>query len=204
MPYTNITNKIAIPASEYVFKNWEYSNQANFIQKEILARGAHLALVPTFFITSALDIIVGVGTGIGAICTLGKDKPILQVSINHLRGGYALVSGPYIHFLLTINPHAKVAGWKTGLLSYEVGEALDNFSWRVSPRLNYALQMISLLVTRVVDGIIGLPLAATSILTGGTFTELNSLADSALRAPGLIIKGLFVCTIGIINPEALQ
>lgn len=76
----------------------------------------------------------------------------------------------------------------------------DNFLKRhVASRLTYALLAVSCLVTRAVDGIIGIPAAGLSILTGGKFESLNNLAYRTLQAPG-IINDLFYCTIKFINP----
>ena len=76
----------------------------------------------------------------------------------------------------------------------------DNFLKRhISSRLTYALLAVSCIVTRAVDGIIGIPAAALSILTGGKFKTLNNLTFRALQAPA-IIDDLFYCTIKFINP----
>ncbi len=76
----------------------------------------------------------------------------------------------------------------------------DNFLKRhVASRLTYALLAISCIVTRVVDGIIGVPAGLLSLITGGSFESLNNLAFRALQAPA-IIEDLTYCSIKILNP----
>lgn len=78
----------------------------------------------------------------------------------------------------------------------------DNFVKRhVISRLTYALLAMASLVTRTVDGIICMPIAAASILTCGTFPTLNNIAYRSLQAPN-IINDLFYCIVKFINPWA--
>lgn len=76
----------------------------------------------------------------------------------------------------------------------------ENFLKRhVSSRLTYVLLAISCVVTRAVDGIIGVAAAALSILSMGQFISLNNLAYRSLQTTG-IISDLFYCTIKFVNP----
>lgn len=237
MSYTNITNASTVAAAYYVKKNWVYSDETTFLKKHVLGRGAHFMLAPTSFITNALDTIVGLGAGIGAICTLGKHQPTLTAAFNHLSRSNKLAVHPYVHFLKTINPEAKFSGDLENLppteriIAMTIGSSYrparisgdgdgfisdtaitslkniargcynsDNFLKRhVASRLTYVLLAISCLVTRVVDGVIGVLTGAFSILTVGKFESLNNVAYRALQAPG-IINDLFYCTIKFINP----
>lgn len=70
MSYSNVTYATTKPAEHYVDRNWVQSDETTFLKKHFLARGAHLLLTPASFITSAVDTIIGLGTGIGAICTV--------------------------------------------------------------------------------------------------------------------------------------
>jgi hypothetical protein len=219
MSYTNITHA-SIGAIEDCARNWAISDQTNFLQRHILARGTHFILSPASFITSSLDTIIGLVAGIGAICTLGKHRPTLNVTMDHLSGSTMLLARPYVHILLAINPQAKfpgnrdiaISGDGDGFISDLVINFLssvaimcyesDSFLKRhVASRLTFALLAISCLVTRAVDGIIGIPAAGLSILTGGKFESLNNLAYRALQAPS-IINDLFCWTIKFINPWA--
>lgn len=227
MSYTNVTYASTKPAEHYVASSWVQSDETTFLKKHVLARGAHLLLTPASFITSAVDTIIGLGAGIGAICTLGKHQSTVKVAFNHLSGSNKLFVRPYVNFLQTINPEAKfsgdaanqpfglakqamISGDGDGFLSDLVINPLkniarscynsDNFLKRhVASRLTYALLAVACLVTRAVDGIIGIPAAGLSILTGGKFESLNNLAYRTLQAPG-IINDLFYCTIKFINP----
>jgi hypothetical protein len=78
----------------------------------------------------------------------------------------------------------------------------DNFFKRhIVSRLTYLLLAISSLITRVVDGIIGVIAAILSFLTLGKVGSINNVAFRALQAPG-IVKDLFYCAIKCINPWA--
>lgn len=220
MSYTNVTYASTKPAEHYVDSNWVQSDETTFLKKHVLARGAHILLTPSSFITCAVDTIIGLGAGLGAICTLGKNKQTFKVACSHLSSSNKLFVRPYVNFLKTINPEAKfsgdaakqamISGNGDGFLSDLVIDPLkniarncynsDNFLKRhIASRLTYALLAVSCLVTRAVDGIIGIPAAGLSILTGGKFESLNNLAYRTLQAPG-IINDLFYCTIKFINP----
>jgi len=242
MSYTNITYASTTPLENYVNNNWVYSPGTTFIKKDVLARGAHFVLAPSFFITCAVDTIIGLGVGIGAFCTLGKHKPICEIAYAHLYSSNMLFVRPYVNLLQTINPEAKLADRSnfkgnipffinyhgetklcitnnkppmitadgTGYLSdliinplKDIGRSCynsNNFLKRhVASRLTYALLAVSCLITRAVDGVIGVVAASLSILTGGKFESLNNLAYRTLQAPG-IINDLFYCTIKFINP----
>ncbi|MGE4574305.1 MULTISPECIES: hypothetical protein [Parachlamydia] len=81
----------------------------------------------------------------------------------------------------------------------EYCDANSFFKRHVASRLTYALLALSCVVTRIADGIIGVPIAALSILTAGKFVFLNNLAYRTLQAPS-IVGDLFYCTINCINP----
>lgn len=68
-------------------------------------------------------------------------------------------------------------------------------------RLTYVLLAITSVITRIVDGIIGVIAALASFLTVGKFESINNLAYRGLQTPG-IINDLFYCTIKFMNPWA--
>lgn len=227
MSYISLNYTFTTPAEDYIDINLVHDDDTTFVKKHILARGAHILLTPVSFITSAVDTIIGLGAGIGAICTLGTHKQTFNVACYHLSSSKELFVLPYVNFVQTINPEARfseayivrylglakkamISGDGVGFLSDFVINPLkniarscynsDNFLTRhVASRLTYALLAVSCLVTRAVDGIIGIPAAALSILTVGKFESLNNLAYRTLQAPG-IIGDLFYCTIKFINP----
>lgn len=99
-----------------------------------------------------------------------------------------------------------------GFVTHYVTEALKNvarscyksdnfFKRHIASRLTYLLLAISSVITRVVDGIIGVIAAVLSFLTLGKVESINNLAYRALQAPG-IVNDLFYCTIKFINPWA--
>ncbi len=99
-----------------------------------------------------------------------------------------------------------------GFITHYVSEALkdvarncynsDNFLKRhVASRLTYLLLVISSVITRLMDGIIGVMAAILSFATFGKVESINNLAYRGLQATG-IVQDVFYCTTKIINPWA--
>lgn len=227
MFYINITHTAIRPTERYIHNNWVNSKKTNFFKKHVLARVTHFTLVPASLIISALDAIIGLGAGMAAICTLGKHEKIFHFASSHLRSSSEIIARPYINLLQTLNPKVDlssnisvfenpkypiIGAGDNGFITHFISKFLENIASRcynsenfvirhVVSRLTYPLLAISCLVTRVVDGIIGIGVAPLSLLTGGKFESLNNLAYRALQVPG-IIDDLFYCTIMCINPWA--
>jgi len=220
MAYLNTSYAYLKSAEEYVEDNWVYSDSPSFSKKHLLARGAYFFLAPASLITSAIDTIVGLGAGIGTICTAGRYPQPYKFAMNHLSSSNKLFSHLYLNFLRAINPEApfmedgdnppRISINGDGFLSDLVISPLrktarscynsNNFLKRhVASRLTYAVLALSCLVTRAVDGVIGIVAASLSILRCGKIESLNHLAYRALQAPG-IINDLFYCIIKCINP----
>jgi hypothetical protein len=83
-------------------------------------------------------------------------------------------------------------------LSRENGPALVR---HVLARSVYLLMILCYVVTRVADGIIGVPAGIVALATMGKVPRLNSLAYMALQAPALV-DDLFFCCVKVMNPSA--
>jgi hypothetical protein len=235
MSYINLTFFSVVPIEHSVIDNLVNTENLNCAKRHLLARGAYLALTPLSFVTNAIDAVVGIGAGVGAILTVGKSDKIYRVALEHLQGAQQILALSFTNLLHTINPQARFSRpendpgqWvhgvcirrpratigvegngfisnffisrlrKTGSSCYRY----DGFLMRhIASRLTYALLAIACLITRTVDGIIGVLAAVLSLVTVGKFESLNNLAYRALQAPG-IIHDLFYCTIKFINPWA--
>ena len=186
-----------------------------FLKKHVLARIAHCVLTPFSLLTNLADTTIGIGSGIVSVFTAPLQNKISIFAMNHLDGSRKLMAQPYVNLLNAINPYAKFSKNlenKNVLTSDSVNNFLkkiandcynsNNFLKRhIASRLTYALHAISSLVTRSVDGIIGLLAATFSILSLGKFKLLNNLAYKGLQAPA-VIKDFLYCAIKIINPGA--
>lgn len=191
----------------------------NPLAAEVLARGVNLVLAPASFLAAGGDTAVGLGAGIGALCTLGTQHSIVAVAERYLPWSRELVAAPYKHLLSTINPRAReysgyawISADGNGFITHYVFAYLsdkgreyrhsdDLLVKHVASRLTYALAAVACLVARVADGAIGLVAGLFSFFSVGKWESLNNLAGKALQAPGIICD-LFYCTIRFINPWA--
>jgi hypothetical protein len=213
MAYNTIAYATTREAYQYVTNNWVNSTETTFLKKQVLARGAFLALAPASLITIGVDTILGIGSGIAAICTLGKHKPIRKFASRHIVEANELFAVPYRSFLKAINPIAKLdftSGYMVTSLTQplfdmaDICKKSDNYlKKQVASRLTYALTAIACLVTSVVDGIFSLSFVALSILTAGKLKDVNNLAYKSLKAPG-VIDDLYYLTLVTINPWVFE
>lgn len=223
MTYKNISEATIVPFENYVHKNWVDHNNANFFHKEILARGAHLVLIPASFFANALDSVIGVVLGVDACLHGGILSDLNCYSLNHARKSFTLLAGPYKHLALAVNPDLDLYSFNDHSIRQVTGLSLTNFVFNIiNPKYNNFLKEcsnsnffmkhivsrltnvlvgIANLVTRAVDGIICLPLAALSLVTLRSFETLNELALGTLKAPAVISDLTFSC-IRIVNPYA--
>lgn len=210
MDYHTVSRAVLTPIFSHVRDNWVNSDQANFCEKQILARGACLGLAPLSFVTHAIDTVIGVGSGTVVLLTGGTHEDITIFASNHLRASKRLLASPYANLLLTLNPKASFGSGDEGFVANFVIHSLKEIAKdcrgsdnllisHVASRLSYAVLAISSLVARAVDGVIGVIAALFSFLTVGKFEPLNDFAVKGLYAPG-IINDLFCCAVRVINP----
>jgi hypothetical protein len=207
--YYTITECLITANIKNLYNSWN-SSDASFVQKHVLARGAHLLLAPASLITTAIDTIAGLGAAIGAILTLGQSRKIFDVAAALLNESNFLLSYPYQNFLQAINPDADFGDIDAYIVSNAISPIEDfakkcakseNFLQRhVASRLTYALAALACLVTRAVDGVISIPIVAASVITLGNFTLINHLACNTLKAPGIIVD-LVYCAVYVLNPH---
>ena len=191
----------------------------SFKKKHVYGRFAHAIMIPLEFTAVALNILSGLGNGFLAICTGGKKTSFYTNAVNHLNIANYLLSQPFFHLLRTINPEAKITplkssaepgGLLTGYIKFKFLTAAGNFSaskkffkHHVASRLTYALMGIACLITRTVEGIIGLIAATCAIITGGKITKLNVLATKGLQASA-IIADLWFSIMHTLAPTAIN
>jgi hypothetical protein len=223
MSYYNVTSELVSPIENYANDRLYIPN---FVDKEIISRCANGIAAPLTILTCAVDIIIGLGTGIGALCTLGRNRPTYKFAKHHLASSKTILADPYINVRKILNPSFVltckhevpsendpfICARGDGFLSDYVKvylepkiENLKNSNSRIekyiASRLTEAVLGVSLIVARVADGIIGIGAAFLSLLPFVNNQSLNNLAYRGLQAPGLI-SDLFECTIKCINPWA--
>lgn len=211
MTYTNTTNALVTPLCRHVDDHWVKSTKTNFMKKQIFARGANLILTPASFVTHCLDTIMGLGAGIGALCSGRSSSPLYGIYRAHFKNSRNIVSEPYVNFLRSINPTAKVLrGIEDGFLTEAVIPSFvrhtrewvlsKNFLKRhVATRLTFALLAVSCVISRLADGIIGVSAACLSILFIGRIRSLNHIAYRGLQFTG-VVDDLIYCAVRCINP----
>ncbi len=194
-----------------IYDFWNNDLQT-LVSNPLLQRGAHLITAPVALIAIALDIIIGLGAGIAAICTLGQYQPLVQLAQGQLKASHAFIAFPYMAIIRAIHleaqfgeDNANKCGWIADAVQsmcnsiHEDRKQGNFFKKHIIFRLVITLRMAALLVARAIDGIIGMLAAVISILTGGRLAQLNQTALLALQAPG-IIYDLFWWTILCCNP----
>jgi hypothetical protein len=230
MSYENLSIPLSNTPKGYIAAYWVHANNTNFFKKHIAARAGNLALTPWSFITNVADSIIGVGGGIACVVSAGLHAPTVRFARNHLSRTGTIVAQPYVNFLHTLNPTADfpidpppwvlnadkdrplVSSEGNGLITHYVygflkGVAKDYresenfFKKHIASRLTYALLLVSCVVTRVVDGIIGVIAAVFSCLFLGLVPPLNNLAYRGLQGTALI-HDVFYCAMKILNPWA--
>lgn len=167
-----------------------------------------LLLAPKSFIVCALDTILGLGGGIAAICTLGRNQATCDFTIAHLSYSTIVLSKPYEFILKAINPKAN--DYNTSFLGKLVKPLLDkgdefakadNFLKReVASRLTFGLAGIVAVIRRIVGAIIAIPVTCLSLLAAGRVECLNKTAIETLTSTG-IIWDVFFYTLKILNPQ---
>lgn len=195
------------------------NNQSDFFNQEILSRAIYFSLVPTVSLTIVFDTIVGLGTGVFSMIKKGEHQRAKHLSLTYLKSSRLLIASPYLNLMLTLNPSAKFDenSLQTGSGEGAITQFCSNFiktslyhssnssyplKRHVLSRLTFALLMISCVITRVIDGILGALAAVFSFLTLGNIRWLNHVAVRGLQFPGLL-RDIYYCSLGIINPQCL-
>ena len=218
-----ITQTLVHSSMNHIQNEWVRGKDTNVFYKHILARGAHLGLVPVACITTAIDTVAGLGSAIGTVLTLGTEDDSARFTFEQLKGSGALLMLPMMNFMLAFNSSAmekSADAWigmsEHGLVSAPCIDAITDFAQEfeyssdscftrnVTARLSYAVLLVSCIVTRAVDGVLGVLAAVFAIVPCFAYCEwLNHAALRGLQAPE-ILRDLFVCTIGMINPYCGQ
>jgi hypothetical protein len=198
----------------------EQSNK--FVKKHVYARFARVIMIPLSFTAVALNTLYGLGNGFAAICSGGKKQNFVVKARNYLNSSNYLLSQPFFNLLCAVNPTANISPnaisnngiVNNGLLTNFVDKKIrglaqtchtskNPFKHHVVSRLTYALLGVACLVTRVVDGVIGIGAGACALLAAGKSTTMNDIAWKALQTPG-IIEDLWFSIMYVINPSVLD
>ncbi|MGD2169511.1 MAG: hypothetical protein PVI40_04655 [Chlamydiota bacterium] len=92
---------------ERIIDNFIHTADGNFLKNQVLTRIGFLALIPYATITSAVNMIRGVGAGFATIVTAGNHLPSLRLAMNDLNSSQRIVSKVYMNFLKVLNPQAQ-------------------------------------------------------------------------------------------------
>lgn len=226
MSYVNVSLLTIDPWQKYVSNHFVTNTEADCTKKELLSRACYLGLAPTAAIISIVDTAIGAVSGVATIATGSCCREVYEFTFQHLRSSRQLLASPYRNLLKTFNPEAVInekietensSGVKSmvvanGFITHEVQSYLkkmarnyyqsdDGLEKHVASRLTYFVLAIASIITRVVDGIIGILAAIASFVILGSYEPLNNLAYRGLQTTGLI-EDLFFCTIKILYPRA--
>jgi hypothetical protein len=220
-----IRHATVVPYNKYIEREWVgYKNdkvsfaERTICQRHIKSRFGHLALIPVSLCADIMDTVRGIFPALGTFLTLGTNRGLSKSTMDDWKGLDNLLADPYLHFIKAINPKADV-GYKSG--KYNSGilaeiaqkkiikwfyncQCSDSFiKKQIGTRLTMALWAVTMIITRVVDGVLGVVAAVFSILTLGSSPcgwKFNVWAHKGLHVTA-IVSDLFKATIGFINPS---
>ncbi|MGK5595303.1 MAG: hypothetical protein ACSNEK_08105 [Parachlamydiaceae bacterium] len=190
---------------------------STFMVRQFSSRCYHLTLIPIALVANALDVIVGLMTGVASILSAGANKKFNRLVAVYLPKSSWLFSHPFEHLLSSINPSARFSNDKVlikeegfGFLSGFTISYFDNkanefyhsnhfVKKHLVSRLFFSLTGLMAMITRVADGILSVPVACAALVAFGKLTSLNNLAYRTLQAPGCMFD-LCYCALGVINP----
>lgn len=160
--------------SSYIYnpmKTYVLDNSSDY-RYNILARSAHLILIPISFTTAAIDIKIGILIGAVSALTLGLFPTMNCIAHRYLKASTKLVNTQVLHVIGFLNPisfiqsEANLASrdvldlttLATNSFWYPLAEDLKNSDYficrHIFSRLTFALLPISSVVTIAVDCII--------------------------------------------------
>ncbi|HAB99199.1 MAG TPA: hypothetical protein DCE71_05200 [Parachlamydiales bacterium] len=195
-----------------VSSHW-FRSIGDHLARDLEARGDHLCLAVEEAIPATGDLFIGLALGFYSFATLGLRTDAAGLSGHHLFEVRKVVSLPYIHILLTLNPGAAVPSlssedlWGGGLLrdmrlAADQSSQEDNFFKRhIAARAQYGLYGISALALRSIQGVLGIIAAFFSLCTLGHSRFLNRVAYHGLEFP-LVLRDIFYASTKCIHPFA--
>lgn len=178
------------------------------LRNEIFARVKNAVAIPLAFLLNLGATVVGVISG--TITILSGGKLFRETTFEKINGAKYIFAESYDLALKTFNPNDKIS--TVNLLTSAVknkfriagthfSEKNNFFSAQIASRVTYAAMGIGVLFSRAIDGMIGVPAAAFSLMTGGYFKKINGIAYKGLQFTG-VISDLFDCALKFVNPKA--
>jgi hypothetical protein len=209
--YYSVTASVAAPAHDYIHGELAHRD-AYWAHRHGSARVCYLLATPLDVGTRVVDTAIGLAAGVGSLITLGTSRELNGFATRHLHSSNTLIAAPFKCLVRFINPQAPFAGAsRDGPVGVRVGNltrrwcgalARHNncFVRHVVSRLGYALRTLAMIISRVIDLIIGAIAAIGSLLTLGCFERINSIAYRGLTGVGMI-QDIFYGLRKMINPR---
>lgn len=161
-------------------------------------RISHLLAIPVEVITRLADGILGIAGCLALLVTGGSISSLTEFTLIHSISFMGLLAVVNQRTLLAINPYTQIreemhqtrmrkgtAFFDLGIVSAAVYNAMENFIKTSSPKFTHKLAKMSLaiplLLSSVVDGIIGIFAGTFSVITLGTWKKCNNLAYEHLN-----------------------
>jgi uncharacterized membrane protein YiaA len=181
------------------------------LTQEIEIRGDHLSRAGEEAIIGIGHLFVGVGNGLFSFTPIGFRERVLEDSRYNLTEAGKIFAKPYEHFLLALNPNAKIS---PSLVSDSWGKCVENFRDKaedlsldknflkryLASRVIYTIHLIGLAAIRAVQAVVGCFGAIFSLCLFGLSPSLNRIAYDGLKFP-LIILDCFYCGVKWISPR---
>ncbi|MDF2549940.1 MAG: hypothetical protein K0S07_1007 [Chlamydiales bacterium] len=212
MKINSLTTSILTPIEKYVEKELAHSKGKNFLKKQIIARAAHVALIPLSVAMIAIDGAVGTGAQLIGALPLGKYRNDLRNAAKvRIFSATPLIAKPFAHLLKAINPAAKIDlpdkfdGFFGCLVlprienkAYEFRSSDHALKRHIASRITYAIGIPLAVMTQIVDLSLGLIAATFSLLTLGKVKSINNFASKNVQL--ILPHNLFFMTMHVIHP----
>ena len=211
MPISSCTEKF-IDNSSFTEKIKDLYDSEKRLDR-ILARFGCVVLVPTALITTALDTLLCLGAGLGALCTLGMEESLLERVIVYGYGGVEkILAKPYQKLLIAVSPSFPECNYDkdifdkffttfTGKIE-ELVESEEFFKREVVSRLAAPLVVVAIVIADLFNIVIGIVCTPISFLLLGKSKIVNTLAYNGLRGIALIVN-MILFPIALINPRSI-
>lgn len=200
-------------------------NESNRIIREVFGRVGYAGNVLITPFASSIDLAFGSIAGFFSLLPAGYFKQLNHYAFDAIQKGGEGLPMTFASLLRTINPHAEMTTLVDAYDEHEVEElngilsektsaffrdlsdnakAFENpIARHVATRLVATASLLSTVVTRIIDFVIGIFAALAALITAGKWERCNQFAYNCLRITALV-NDVYLGLMLIANPWAFD